>query len=33
MGTGRMGRVAYTQDGRYGYVSNDGDGNLFKVDM
>lgn len=28
-----MGHVAFTQDSAYGYVSNDKDGNLYKVDM
>jgi DNA-binding beta-propeller fold protein YncE len=33
IGKGRMGHIAFTKDGRYGYVSNAGDGNLHKVDM
>jgi DNA-binding beta-propeller fold protein YncE len=28
-----MGHVAFTKDGRYGYLSNAGDGNLHKIDM
>jgi DNA-binding beta-propeller fold protein YncE len=33
LGTGRMGHVAFTKDGRYGYVSSDQDGALHKIDM
>ncbi len=33
IGTGRMGHVAFTKNGRYGYISNAADGNLFKFDM
>ncbi len=33
IGKGRMGHVAFTKDGRYGYLSNAGDGNLHKIDM
>lgn len=33
VGKGRMGHVAFTKDGRYGYLSNAGDGNLHKIDM
>lgn len=33
IGKGRMGHVAFTQGGNYGYVSNAGDGNLYKVYM
>lgn len=32
IGKGRMGHVAFTKDGRYGYLSN-ADGNLYKLDM
>jgi DNA-binding beta-propeller fold protein YncE len=28
-----MGHIAFTRDGRFGYVSNAGDGNLHKLDM
>lgn len=33
IGAGRMGHVAFTKDSAYGYVSNDKDGNLYKIDM
>lgn len=33
IGKGRMGHIAFTQDGHYGYVSNNQDGILYKVDM
>lgn len=33
IGKGRMGHIAFTQDSRYGYLSNAGDGNLHKIDM
>jgi DNA-binding beta-propeller fold protein YncE len=33
LGTVRMGHVAFTPDGAYGYVSNAGDGNLYKIDV
>jgi DNA-binding beta-propeller fold protein YncE len=33
VGKGRMGHVAFTSDGRYGYLSNAADGNLHKIDM
>lgn len=33
IGKGRMGHIAFTRDGRYGYLSNAGDGNLHKLDM
>ncbi len=28
-----MGHIAFTKDGSWGYVSNDKDGNLHKLDM
>lgn len=33
IGKGRMGHIAFTKDGRFGYLSNAGDGNLHKIDM
>jgi len=33
IGAGRMGHAAFTLDGRYAYISNAQDGNLFKLDM
>ena len=33
IGAGRMGHVAFTKDSAWGYVSNDKDGNLYKLDM
>jgi len=33
IGAGRMGHVAFTGDGASGYVSNDKDGKLCKLDM
>jgi len=33
IGAGRMGHIAFTSDSHWGYVSNDKDGNLYKLDM
>jgi len=33
IGAGRMGHAAFTKDSAWGYVSNDKDGNLYKLDM
>ncbi len=33
IGKGRMGHIAFTRDGKWGYVSNAGDGNVYKLDM
>ncbi|MCX8085894.1 MAG: hypothetical protein N3C63_03220 [Rhodocyclaceae bacterium] len=33
IGKGRMGHIAFTKDGRFGYLSNAADGNLHKIDM
>jgi DNA-binding beta-propeller fold protein YncE len=33
IGAGRMGHIAFTADGKAGYVSNDKDGNVYKLDM
>jgi DNA-binding beta-propeller fold protein YncE len=33
IGTGRMGHIAFTQDGQWGYLSNEKDGALYKLDM
>jgi DNA-binding beta-propeller fold protein YncE len=33
IGAGRMGHIAFTADGKAGYVSSDMDGNFYKLDM
>ncbi len=33
IGTGRMGHIAFTKDGLYGYISSAKDGALYKLDM
>jgi DNA-binding beta-propeller fold protein YncE len=33
IGAGRMGHIAFTADGKSGYVSNDKDGNVYEIDM
>ena len=33
IGAGRMGHIAFTGEGKFGHVSNDKDGNVYKLDM